>query len=241
MKFFFHTQHSRANGLLLFVCSAVFFPVIVSCDDQTAQNAEELVSEAKEEMTSTTDEMVALTEESMNTAKEVVDETAESLSSTQQTQTEQVVAEAETAVTEENSASDDTAAASGGDKPYTVSADGKVDWYTFNGFRRYHSECHVCHGPAGLGSSFAPNLTESVTRLGYEGYLEVVVNGRTTVSNVENKNMPSFAANMNVMCYIDDIYAYLVARADGVVGTERPDKEAKPEAAKERDDSCSAG
>jgi len=50
--------------------------------------------------------------------------------------------------------------------------------------------------------------------------------------------MPSFADNKNVMCYIGDIYAYLVARSDGVVGTQRPDKEAKPEAAKERDDSC---
>ncbi len=45
--------------------------------------------------------------------------------------------------------------------PYQI-RDGKVDWYTYSGFRRYHAECHVCHGPDGLGSSFAPALLESL-------------------------------------------------------------------------------
>ena len=31
--------------------------------------------------------------------------------------------------------------------------DGTVDWYTYSGYRRYHSECHVCHGPDGMGST----------------------------------------------------------------------------------------
>ncbi|MES9852233.1 MAG: hypothetical protein ABW170_10410 [Candidatus Thiodiazotropha sp. L084R] len=47
------------------------------------------------------------------------------------------------------------------DKPYYFE-DGKVDFGTYNGFRRYHADCHVCHGPAGLGSSYAPALTESL-------------------------------------------------------------------------------
>ena len=34
---------------------------------------------------------------------------------------------------------------------YNVAEDGTVDWYTFSGFRRYHAECHVCHGPDGEG------------------------------------------------------------------------------------------
>lgn len=227
---FFNSLYPRRNGLLLFVSCTILFPTVASCDDKISQNAEELVAEAQEDMTE-------LTEDSMNTTTEVVEESAESLSPTEQTKTEQVVAEADSVQTQETTSSD-TAVANPEDKPYTVSADGKVDWYTFNGYRRYHAECHVCHGPAGLGSSFAPNLTESVKTLGYEGYLEVVVNGRQTVSNVAQQNMPSFATNMNVMCYVDDIYAYLVARADGVVGRERPEKEAKPEAAKERDNSC---
>ena len=39
--------------------------------------------------------------------------------------------------------------------------DGKVDKGTYNGYRRYHASCHTCHGPDGLGSSYAPNLVES--------------------------------------------------------------------------------
>ena len=34
-----------------------------------------------------------------------------------------------------------------GDPTYNVKPDGTVDFYTFSGYRRYHSECHVCHGP----------------------------------------------------------------------------------------------
>ncbi|MES9979734.1 MAG: hypothetical protein ABW107_13400, partial [Candidatus Thiodiazotropha sp. 6PLUC5] len=46
-------------------------------------------------------------------------------------------------------------------KPYYFE-DGKVDFGTYNGFRRYHADCHVCHGPAGLGSSYAPALMDSL-------------------------------------------------------------------------------
>lgn len=121
------------------------------------------------------------------------------------------------------------------DKPYKFDeAKGTVDWYTFNGYRRYHSECHVCHGPAGLGSSYAPNLVESTKRLGYEGFLNIVVNGREAQGQV----MPGFADNLNVMCFIDDLYAYLAARGDGVLGRERPKHGGKPAEAKERDKSC---
>ncbi len=45
------------------------------------------------------------------------------------------------------------------DQPYVVE-DGKVDFGTYNGYRRYHSFCHVCHGPDALGSSYAPALIE---------------------------------------------------------------------------------
>ena len=36
-----------------------------------------------------------------------------------------------------------------GNPTFKVGADGTVDWYTYSGYRRYHSECHVCHGPDG--------------------------------------------------------------------------------------------
>ena len=31
----------------------------------------------------------------------------------------------------------------------------------YYGYRIYHQNCHVCHGKAARGSSFAPNLLES--------------------------------------------------------------------------------
>lgn len=124
------------------------------------------------------------------------------------------------------------------EKPYVVDEDGVVDWYTFSGFRRYHADCHVCHGPDGLGSSFAPALTDSLKSLSYEDFLEVVVNGRETVGVADNRKMPAFGVNLNVMCFIDDLYAYLKARSDGAVGRGRPDKEPKPQEARERDDAC---
>ena len=47
-----------------------------------------------------------------------------------------------------------------GNPTYKIQPDGTVDWYTYSGYRRYHSECHVCHGPDGMGSSYAPALKE---------------------------------------------------------------------------------
>ncbi len=123
------------------------------------------------------------------------------------------------------------------DKPYRIK-DGKVDWYTFSGFRRYHADCHVCHGPDGLGSSFAPALATTMKTYSYEDYAEVVTNGRRNVSAGKENVMPAFGKNPNVMCFIEDIYAYLKARADGALGRGRPKKEAKPVEARERDDAC---
>ena len=54
-----------------------------------------------------------------------------------------------------------------GNPTYKISPDGTVDWYTFSGFRRYHSDCHVCHGPNGEGSSYAPALANSLKTLSY--------------------------------------------------------------------------
>ncbi len=96
-----------------------------------------------------------------------------------------------------------------GNPTYKVGEDGVVDWYSYSGFRRYHSDCHVCHGPNGEGSS------------------------------ANDKVMPSFADNVNVMCFLDDIYVYLRARANNAVPGGRPPKhEDKPEAAKAAEASC---
>ena len=125
------------------------------------------------------------------------------------------------------------------EQPYVIQDDGTVDWYVYSGYRRYHADCHVCHGPDGMGSSFAPGLAESMKNLDYEKFLEVVTNGRTNVSTAAENVMPGFGMNANVMCFIDDLYAYLKARSDGKLPRGRPAKhEAKPDDVKERDDSC---
>ena len=43
---------------------------------------------------------------------------------------------------------------------FKIEPDGTVDWYTYVGFTRYSSECLRCHGPDGMGSSYAPALME---------------------------------------------------------------------------------
>jgi methanol metabolism-related c-type cytochrome len=109
------------------------------------------------------------------------------------------------------------------DKPYTV-VNGKVDKGTYNGWRRYTESCMRCHGPDGAGSSYAPDLTDSLKHMTEDQFKEVVVNGRQNVSTSAESVMPPFGTVEDVMLYIDDIYAYLKARSDGVVDRGRPDK-----------------
>ncbi len=106
------------------------------------------------------------------------------------------------------------------DQPYYFE-DGKVDFGTYNGFRRYHADCHVCHGPAGLGSSYAPALIESLKVMSWGDFVNVVIGGR---EGLDNRVMPSFAKNVDIVTNLSDIYAYLKARADGVIGANRPAK-----------------
>lgn len=122
---------------------------------------------------------------------------------------------------------------------FNVDGDGAVDWYTFSGFRRYHSECHVCHGPDGEGSTYAPALKQSAIDMDYYDFIDVIVNGRARVDASENQVMPAFGTNNNVMCYVDDIYIYLKARGADAVPRGRPAKKAaKPEAFTEAENAC---
>jgi methanol metabolism-related c-type cytochrome len=126
-----------------------------------------------------------------------------------------------------------------GTPTFKIGADGAVDWYTYSGYRRYHSECHVCHGPDGEGSTYAPSLKDSVKKLSYGEFFEVVVNGRQEVGTAQQQVMPAFGLNANVMCYLDDIYVYLRARGENAVGRVRPAKRAaKPEAFDKAESIC---
>jgi methanol metabolism-related c-type cytochrome len=109
------------------------------------------------------------------------------------------------------------------EKPYKVE-NGKVDQATFNGYRRYGNSCLQCHGPDGSGSSYAPNLTESLKHLTHDQFAETVINGRQNVSASQQNVMPSFGHVEDVVTYLDDIYAYLKARSDGALGRGRPER-----------------
>jgi methanol metabolism-related c-type cytochrome len=109
-----------------------------------------------------------------------------------------------------------------GEKPYKVENGNQVDKGTYNGYRRYGDACLRCHGPDGAGSSYAPDLTESLRRLSREQFDEVVINGRQNVSASSDKVMPPFGTTEDVVMYLDDIYSYLKARSDGALGRGRP-------------------
>ena len=108
-------------------------------------------------------------------------------------------------------------------KPYVVK-DGKVDQHTYNGWRRYTESCLRCHGPDGSGSSYAPALTESLKTMSADDFNEVVVNGRKNVTTSAENVMPAFGEVEDVMNYLDDVYGYLKARSDGVIGRGRPER-----------------
>jgi mono/diheme cytochrome c family protein len=97
-----------------------------------------------------------------------------------------------------------------GAKLYRI-VDGKVDAKTYNGYRRFHAGCNHCHGQDGLGSTFGPPLVERLPRL--DAFRRIVRDGTGGGTAV----MKGFAGDPNVAPYIDDIYAYLQARADGAL------------------------
>ncbi len=100
-------------------------------------------------------------------------------------------------------------------KSYRV-IDGKADTRTFNGFRRYHAGCNHCHGAYGEGSTFAPSLIADLPPIAV--FTAIVLQGRRSGNSV----MKGFAGDPNFEPYLRDIYAYLQARSDGVLGRVRP-------------------
>ena len=128
------------------------------------------------------------------------------------------------------------AAETGDEKPYRIVA-GKVDFGTYNGYRRYHNSCHRCHGPDAIGSSFAPSLIETLRELDELQFFEIVIQGRidgrlgaadedqptaSQSGSGERNVMPAFYKDPNVMEHLDDIFAYVKARSDGAIGPGRP-------------------
>lgn len=123
--------------------------------------------------------------------------------------------------------------------------DGKVDSATFVGWKVFHHTCVGCHGVGAVGSEIAPNLTEMINRYSPEQFRLKVLH--TTIVrftaddwlNMEEsmykeiakqesrdkgelEKMPRWKYNPTVTAYVTNIYRYLKARADGVIGPDKP-------------------
>ncbi|MDE2577386.1 MAG: c-type cytochrome, methanol metabolism-related [Hyphomicrobiales bacterium] len=126
-----------------------------------------------------------------------------------------------------------------GDPTYNIKPDGTVDFYTFSGYRRYMGNCSQCHGPDGMGSSYAPALADSLKTIGYAEFAGIVIGGRQNVGGGNEKVMPALGDDKNVTCYLDDIYIYLRARSNDAVPRGRPDKhDPKPPAFEKAETEC---
>ncbi len=96
------------------------------------------------------------------------------------------------------------------EKPYQV-IDGKIDENTFEGWRSYRGgTCGQCHGGAGQG--LIASLGEKIDDK--DRFIKLVTNGNPGTP------MPPFKNNKRVMDNLDNIYAYIKARSDGVLGIE---------------------
>ena len=126
-----------------------------------------------------------------------------------------------------------------GNPTFKIGKDGKVDWYTYIGFLRYSANCLQCHGPDGLGSTYAPSLVDAFHDLSYGDVMATVAGGKKNVSAAQDLVMPALGTNKNVMCYIDAIYVYLRARSDGALGRGRPaSHDPKPKGYSDTENSC---
>ena len=96
---------------------------------------------------------------------------------------------------------------------------GWMDFATYKGWRAYHAECHVCHGPDAMGSTYAPSLMVSLQQgLSYDDFFNVIMNGRGEAEGAQKGNvMPAFGANTNVAPHVEDMYRYVKARAEGKI------------------------
>ena len=133
------------------------------------------------------------------------------------------------------------------EKPYYViedpNAEGSekqaINKEAYYGYRIFHQNCHVCHGKAARGSSFAPNLLESYNyakkgeNMGngskydtpYDWFLDTVVNGYKREVAGTIYVMPEHGEVVDVMNNIDGIYGYIAAMAEGkLTTTNRPGK-----------------
>jgi hypothetical protein len=75
--------------------------------------------------------------------------------------------------------------------------------------------------------------------MSYPDFMLIVATGKEEIRTDKQAKMPALGNNRNVACYLDDLYVYLKARADGVLPRGRPAKHAdKPAAADAHEKAC---
>ena len=122
---------------------------------------------------------------------------------------------------------------------------GRVDSGTLSGWRIFHTSCHGCHGIGGQGTDIAPNLLARIKNLTPRGFATKVLTSYRIVEGGLDEDtqarealleqilrrerskrgqvvMPAWESDQHVPPHVLDLYAYLNARADGVLGPGRP-------------------
>jgi mono/diheme cytochrome c family protein len=94
---------------------------------------------------------------------------------------------------------------------------GQAGGDVYDGWKMYAVHCERCHGQDALGSALAPDLRKSAGQLGHDGFVQVVVNGRS------GKGMPAFKGVLEPP-QIENVFAYVQARASGALGPGRPQR-----------------
>ncbi len=114
----------------------------------------------------------------------------------------------------------------------------------YSGWRVFQEKCSGCHGVAATGGDRAPDLLPVVRDLHPRQFAALVLkryelgggmaqgseNRSTMETRIEDivrrsetpMEMPAWQGEPAVNAHILDLYAYLSARADGALGTERP-------------------
>lgn len=135
------------------------------------------------------------------------------------------------------------------EKPYTIK-DGKVDVYTHAGWKVFNMNCYGCHGVDAVATDVAPDLLESLKGMTKNEFItKVLTRYRITMGagqimgddqtalreammaevmkHERSKQgeiiMPAWSQSPYVQPHVEDLYSYLKARSDGVLGTGEPE------------------
>jgi mono/diheme cytochrome c family protein len=129
-----------------------------------------------------------------------------------------------------------------------VVIDGRVDAGTYAGWKLFHTACYACHGVGGTGTDVAPDLVERIGNYTPRGFAAKVLSsyrivpmpdGAAADREAEREAllellmkrerqlqgrplMPAWDADDEVAPHVLDLYAYLNARAAGVLESGKP-------------------